>query len=487
MNNYPAPIPREEMFVGAFEPVETEFFVVSENGDQLPAKVMLSGEIVIRYTQGQGEILRLALNGARIAEDVTESTFPDGERPLPPPHPLQIISIKGPFSTALIDETRQMVKTILLIHYTGLENSPAAITQPTWILMRCTLQWASFGVDGEGATFQGLKVSAQEIEDFPPLNEILEKYIHPTPPCPPSQEQPSQENPESGQEAIVTPVHPSEPLAASEWGKTMIFPRLQLQFELPVIDTLTLQQYQPYLPKPLGQVAMFSVAMGAPTLCPDSADPQKEVDELRILPVRFINLTNTLDNVTLTPLCRSQISQNPQGLAACDIWNYKGALNLRVQWDVNGLVFEAPQIYKDELHNFTSPDEANFLPDPDPTAVNVYIVDKLQVDDLNGNLIETGITYGGGAGGAKIVLSKTAMPLNCTLLAHELVHALGLDHPNGAGINKGAPGTIAEPPTNAPTSPDRNTKANLEFLRSKSSINPNVIHTTQPGLWRYDL
>jgi hypothetical protein len=107
-------------------------------------------------------------------------------------------------------------------------------------------------------------------------------------------------------------------------------------------------------------------------------------------------------------------------------------------------------------------------------GVEVFLVDN-DLTDAGG-----GATLAGCGAGGEIVLSDRGT--SPTLLAHELGHTMGLDHP-GEAPNPGAPGTIMEPSaSNSTANPTLNTMANYYRIRCPASAVPTCLQPDAPPL-----
>jgi len=94
-------------------------------------------------------------------------------------------------------------------------------------------------------------------------------------------------------------------------------------------------------------------------------------------------------------------------------------------------------------------------------GIEVFLVDNDMV--FAGGASTTSLVRGPGCGAeGKIVMSD--LGTSDTLLAHELGHTLGLDHP-GRGVNPGEANTIMSPSnSNSAENPTRNTQTNFAAI-----------------------
>ncbi len=161
---------------------------------------------------------------------------------------------------------------------------------------------------------------------------------------------------------------------------------------------------------------------------------------LREIGLRFFDVTDNVANIE--PLCQMQLDR------VCVIWCKKGALDPSVEPDIIPITVIDP-ITQEAKHNFTHDEAAGLFPSStDPGIINVYIVNEVT------NHGQQGLTFNAGTSEAYIVLDSRAIDdkqnnrFNENLLAHELCHVLGLNHPTenwGPHSLPGARRTIAAP------------------------------------------
>jgi hypothetical protein len=198
---------------------------------------------------------------------------------------------------------------------------------------------------------------------------------------------------------------------------------------------------------------------------------------VRHLPIKFINMSQLAD---ITALVADQINPGPADDGVCQVWRDKAALDLTVWRNdeenvedgiyVDGDIENGTGDQKAIFGNFDDDTLYNFLPLRSPHHVDVFIVDVLDVSDGQGGKTKGGgITYWPGTPDAACILERTKMdgtdgPPNLRLLAHELIHVVGLDHPDATtNFTQGSWASITQPgnPSSA-----ANTLHNLQVLPS---------------------
>jgi hypothetical protein len=211
----------------------------------------------------------------------------------------------------------------------------------------------------------------------------------------------------------------------------------------------------------------------------------------RRLPIRFVNLSSAALN-EVERLCEGQLVRVGD-FAACPVWRGKAALNLvsypNTIYTLNaahGQFIDGSAQEKSDFSVFDDASLANFLPFASWDYVEVYLVDELIAPLPGGGVTQNGgITYFAHWPDALILLEIRKLDANPRLLAHELCHVLGLDHPDGDGLRYklGSLNSIAVPPTAAGVaSPARNTFNNISIL-IQPILNPIVHHTTFSDYW----
>jgi hypothetical protein len=218
------------------------------------------------------------------------------------------------------------------------------------------------------------------------------------------------------------------------------------------------------------------------------AGPIRTVE--RRLPIQFVNLTNA-PLIDVAMLCEEQLVRQ-NDLAACPVWRRKAALNLvsfpNTSFDLaapHGACIDGSLTDKPVFGNFDDPTLANYLPQSSPAHIKIYIVETLNVPIRGGGFTTNGgITYFDNLPDAVILLQRDKLGNNPRLLAHELCHVIGLDHPGtpsplyiAGSSNSIASPAILNPNTGTITpSPARNTDSNFSALL-RPTVNANVGHT----------
>ncbi len=222
------------------------------------------------------------------------------------------------------------------------------------------------------------------------------------------------------------------------------------------------------------------------TSCPDDLDHCPPPDMTgpdwletveRRLPIKFINLTKDYPG-DVVALCNDQIG------GVCEVWRDKAALDLTV-WPneedfsdhgpaslVCGEIDEATAAQKEACHEIPDfADEYSLLsglraseriPPTQWGHVEIYLVDALD-DRPEAHRQGGGATHDCGQPTAFCILQADKAAANKYLLAHELGHVLGLNHPEGSA---GAPfsGPCADLPTGSWES----------IMKATGSVGPNL-------------
>jgi hypothetical protein len=165
----------------------------------------------------------------------------------------------------------------------------------------------------------------------------------------------------------------------------------------------------------------------------------------RRLPIKFVSfskdydLTNNVHLIALEGICQKQIE------GVCKVWRNKAALDLTIKTTLEEATDVEPDFDKTAFYKCSKPEEHCSQEPCNPTIersgyastnhIEVYLVDKL-VNRPGG-----GVSHECGQASAYCILEIGKAATKSYLLAHELVHVLGLDHP---GITTPYPG-IAEP------------------------------------------
>jgi hypothetical protein len=187
------------------------------------------------------------------------------------------------------------------------------------------------------------------------------------------------------------------------------------------------------------------------------------------LRLKFINVCE--DQVVDGELfadCQAQID------SAQEVWVDKAAISLVVEPDIddasealkdtycrvsNANIVGLGEAYKNEVGAQSPPSTLEDLPFPSstdayPGFVEIYIAKK--VEDTFGGDSGGGTTYDSGQGSAFCVLQRDRLEGNSYLLAHELGHVFGLDHPC-EGVCSGSFSSVMEPlVVNDPTNTRQN-------------------------------
>lgn len=207
-------------------------------------------------------------------------------------------------------------------------------------------------------------------------------------------------------------------------------------------------------------------AMGNDPNCSDSPPTvQKEIA------LKFINLSRRSDDDVMT-WCQIQLDE------VCKIWCRRGALDVDVQPELETAVnptHKRPLFRNSDVKMMYGLDDANNVTDPAWRSYHLsHHVPVFIVDRLNQTGAGQGTTNLHGQAGAYVVLDVRAIdpnaPLNMRnprILAHELCHVIGLNHPDSAVGDNSLPGqadTIAQ--SGAVPSSHRNTAQNLALFNS---------------------
>ena len=219
----------------------------------------------------------------------------------------------------------------------------------------------------------------------------------------------------------------------------------------------------------------------APTVfqLPPCQSPNHNAYE-REVALKFFNLTKTFDmneaqdKQDLEDLCQLQIDQ------CCDIWGRQGSLSIQV----DGTIHEASQ--GDKLSAYNAARARGLFQKTDYTAsseIKVFIVEKLI---LAGGGDSQGATYYAGTSNAYIVLDLRALQgsggvtKNQNLLAHELCHAIGLNHPGDTSDVNEIPGSANSIAAALVPNSDDNSLHNCTVFTS-AVLNSLVKLVTTPG------
>lgn len=174
--------------------------------------------------------------------------------------------------------------------------------------------------------------------------------------------------------------------------------------------------------------------------------------------------------VTLQPVFFRTSEEDPSPTGASWDRRFERATQI---WEKVGVYFfaAAPKVITTDAlvkTPFSGEQVQKVLTQFDGAGIEVFVVDSyLTLGGYGG-----GLTAHAGTAAAKVVISDLGS--SDTLLAHELGHVLGLDHPPSRGDAK----TIMEPSNSADTAnPDRNTLANHCFI---SWPKPNLVGCIEP-------
>ncbi len=194
----------------------------------------------------------------------------------------------------------------------------------------------------------------------------------------------------------------------------------------------------------------------------------------RVLPLKFINLCAVAALSDVEKVCQAQID------GVCEVWRNKAALDI----DAIAELLDGTSSEKDEFSVLSEDQEYSLrlLSYCSTAQIEVYLIDEFVVDHGGG------IAYDAGLAGAFCILQYNLAQENPCLLAHELGHVLGLDHPLGQqpDLLPGSPASIMEV---GHPNPKRNTRHNclvLEDQRGWRPHNPIVITTTVADFFRLD-
>lgn len=207
----------------------------------------------------------------------------------------------------------------------------------------------------------------------------------------------------------------------------------------------------------------------------------------RTLPIKFIDFsTKNVADVTelkdLEDVCQQQID------GVCAVWRNKAALDL----DVQGNLEHGTADHKDRFAFCNGADElmlpqplANVVPPSFdvPERVEVYIVDELL--DRGGG----GVAHNCGFASAYCIIAMLEARSNPFLLAHELGHILGLDHPDGLDLSPPYPGSPESIMQAATVNPPINTTFNCRIftITAGGPLNPIVATTVTSDCFRPDV
>ncbi len=200
----------------------------------------------------------------------------------------------------------------------------------------------------------------------------------------------------------------------------------------------------------------------------------------REVPLKFFNLTQKFDmddgqdEQDLEELCQEQINQ------CCEIWGSQGSLSIQV----DGTIHEGSA--GDKIAAYNDARARGLFHKTDYSAsdkIKVFIVERL-ILAAGGD--SQGATYYAGTSNAYIVLDLRALEgsggitENQNLLAHELCHAIGLNHPDDTSDVNEIPGSADSiAAANVPNTVD-NSLFNCRVFTS-SVLNPLVQLVNTPG------
>jgi len=215
------------------------------------------------------------------------------------------------------------------------------------------------------------------------------------------------------------------------------------------------------------------------TNCPPPPACPAPKQHLMRLPLKFINLStklgkrpaNCTDSTLSDPpndieaICQSQIDM------ICAVWRQKASLELDVQPNLE----EASCQEKIDYSDFNPPDLSKIrtLTYQSLNYVEIYLVNNI-LDQTGG-----GISYDNNNANTICFLEVEAARANPYLLAHELGHMLGLDHPEvERGLLASSTESIMQPAPNPPFNPPFNTLYNCRvFDHNIGRLNP-IVSTT---------
>jgi hypothetical protein len=194
----------------------------------------------------------------------------------------------------------------------------------------------------------------------------------------------------------------------------------------------------------------------------------------RVLPLKFINLCAVPALLDVEQVCQAQIA------GVCEVWRNKAALDI----DAVAQLFDGTSSEKDEFSVLSADQEYDLrlLSYSSTAQIEVYVIDEFIVDHGGG------IAYDAGTAGAFCILQYNLAQGNPYLLAHELGHVLGLDHPLGqqANLLRGSPASIMEVGHPNPSRLTRHECDVLEAQRGTLPHNPKVITTTVADFFHPD-